>query len=413
MFTRATLCPTALLAALAGLAAPAAAQCPPNNPTGLVVSGLWCGEIHLNWNDVTGATLYNVYRNTTNSYSSSGWLGSNVVSQFTDLTAQNGVTYYYWVTATRALCLPGSNVSGPSNVASGHTGQSPAAPTAVSAVPDCGAVRIRWTNPPTVLGGPAVTNRIYRSLVNVYALSAQVGQVGPTETSYLDLSANGGTTYYYWVGANNACGTSAGASVTGSWTASSPPANNTCANPTLVTSGALTPGSTICATATGSATCGASSQSPDVWYAFAASSAGTLRAQTCNSAGSFDTVISIHSGCPGTIQNQIACNDNSCGALSLVDAQLPGPGPYYIRVAGHDGDRGTFTLRTDFTASTCYANCDGSSIAPVLNVLDFNCFLNKFAAGNAYANCDGSSVAPVLNVLDFNCFLNKFAAGCP
>jgi hypothetical protein len=63
--------------------------------------------------------------------------------------------------------------------------------------------------------------------------------------------------------------------------------------------------------------------------------------------------------------------------------------------------------------AVCYANCDGSTIAPVLNVLDFNCFLNAFSTGAAYANCDGSTVPPALNVLDFNCFLNRFAAGCP
>jgi hypothetical protein len=61
----------------------------------------------------------------------------------------------------------------------------------------------------------------------------------------------------------------------------------------------------------------------------------------------------------------------------------------------------------------CYANCDGSTIGPVLNVLDFSCFLNAFAAGDPYANCDASTTPPVLNVLDFACFLNKFAAGCP
>ena len=54
----------------------------------------------------------------------------------------------------------------------------------------------------------------------------------------------------------------------------------------------------------------------------------------------------------------------------------------------------------------------GSTTPPVLNVLDFTCFLNRFAAGDAYANCDGSTQAPVLNVLDFSCFLNQFAAGC-
>jgi hypothetical protein len=61
---------------------------------------------------------------------------------------------------------------------------------------------------------------------------------------------------------------------------------------------------------------------------------------------------------------------------------------------------------------TCYANCDGSTLPPVLNILDFSCFLNRFAAGDLYANCDGSTTPPVLNVLDFACFINAFAAGC-
>jgi len=36
-----------------------------------------------------------------------------------------------------------------------------------------------------------------------------------------------------------------------------------------------------------------------------------------------------------------------------------------------------------------------------------------FSAGNTYANCDGSTTPPAMNVLDFNCFLNRFSAGCP
>jgi hypothetical protein len=70
----------------------------------------------------------------------------------------------------------------------------------------------------------------------------------------------------------------------------------------------------------------------------------------------------------------------------------------------------------------CYANCDGSTTAPILNVEDFTCFINEFAAAQAlpheqqlthYANCDNSTTAPVLNVEDFTCFINRFAAGCP
>ncbi len=61
----------------------------------------------------------------------------------------------------------------------------------------------------------------------------------------------------------------------------------------------------------------------------------------------------------------------------------------------------------------CYANCDRSIVPPVLNVNDFQCFLNLFATGDPAANCDGSTAAPVLNVNDFQCFVNAFAVGCP
>jgi hypothetical protein len=61
----------------------------------------------------------------------------------------------------------------------------------------------------------------------------------------------------------------------------------------------------------------------------------------------------------------------------------------------------------------CYANCDGSTTTPLLNVNDFTCFLQKFSLGDIYANCDGSTSVPTLNVADFTCFLQKFAGGCP
>jgi hypothetical protein len=61
----------------------------------------------------------------------------------------------------------------------------------------------------------------------------------------------------------------------------------------------------------------------------------------------------------------------------------------------------------------CYANCDGSTTPPILNVADFVCFQQHFAAGDSSANCDGSTVPPVLNVADFVCFQQQFAAGCP
>jgi hypothetical protein len=63
--------------------------------------------------------------------------------------------------------------------------------------------------------------------------------------------------------------------------------------------------------------------------------------------------------------------------------------------------------------AVCYANCDGSTAAPTLNVADFTCFLQRYASGDSFANCDGSTATPTLNVADFTCFLQKYAAGCP
>jgi hypothetical protein len=71
----------------------------------------------------------------------------------------------------------------------------------------------------------------------------------------------------------------------------------------------------------------------------------------------------------------------------------------------------------------CYANCDDSTVQPVLNVEDFACFINEFAHAitlpyqqqiEHYANCTGGvNPPPVLNVEDFTCFMMKFAQGCP
>ncbi len=57
----------------------------------------------LTWNAVTGAASYNVYRSTTAGVTKpSGLLGTAVVTNYTDNTSANGITYYYAVTANFA-----------------------------------------------------------------------------------------------------------------------------------------------------------------------------------------------------------------------------------------------------------------------------------------------------------------------
>jgi hypothetical protein len=121
------------------------------------------------------------------------------------------------------------------------------------------------------------------------------------------------------------------------------------------------------------------------------------------------------SGC-----NELAATDSgdlwtissTSGMLLKVDrfsGQATVIGPTNGVFGGRYGMSAVLTPRP----SPCYANCDGSTVAPILNANDFQCFLNAFAAGSAYANCDGSVNPPVLNANDFQCFLNAFAAGCP
>ena len=79
---------------------------------------------------------------------------------------------------------------------------------------------------------------------------------------------------------------------------------------------------------------------------------------------------------------------------------------YYLRVNDNDCNRNGIPDAIDLAGGTLH-DCNGNGIPD-------EC---ERAAGitvvcPCYPNCDGSSTAPVLNVLDFACFLNAFAAGC-
>jgi hypothetical protein len=168
-----------------------------------------------------------------------------------------------------------------------------------------------------------------------------------------------------------------------------------------------------------------------VWYRFTPSQPGNffhavMPVQT-TSAGN-DTVITVYSAAPDCSSlTAVACNNTTESYDEWFHTTPPARTPvcsmtagttYYIEVSQFSATAALPNneyLGFDFAATgpaPCYANCDGSTTAPVLNVGDFTCFLQKYAAGDPYANCDQSTTPPVLNVGDFTCFLQKFAAGC-
>ncbi len=117
--------------------------------------------------------------------------------------------------------------------------------------------------------------------------------------------------------------------------------NDLCENAIPICNGTVS-GSTAGANSDGSASCGASSSSPDVWYSYTPGTSGAVTVDTCGSP--YDTVLSIHTGCPGTSGNQLACNDDTCGLQSQVSTTVVGGTTYWIRVSGYNGLSGDFTL---------------------------------------------------------------------
>src|SRR5262245_24157122 len=83
--------------------------------------------------------------------------------------------------------------------------------------------------------------------------------------------------------------------------------SDSCATATTVGTGTFF-GSTTSATHDGASSCGETDTSNDVWYRYVASEAGDLHVTTCGS--SFDTVVSLHSACPGSAANELDCNDD-------------------------------------------------------------------------------------------------------
>ena len=119
-------------------------------------------------------------------------------------------------------------------------------------------------------------------------------------------------------------------------------------------------GTTVGATRDGSTSCAASATAPDVWYFYRPYGAGYMTVSLCGS--SYDTVLSIHSGCPGTAANEIACNDNDCGNRSTVTIFVQSGHPYWIRISGAGAAAGEFEMAMVGPACLWSAECNDNGI---------------------------------------------------
>ena len=119
------------------------------------------------------------------------------------------------------------------------------------------------------------------------------------------------------------------------------PSNDDCGLATAIGDG-LFEGNTESATNDGEASCGAAETSPDVWFRYTAGTSGTVDFNTLGS--SFDTVLSLHTSCPGTTTNQLACNDDWNSLQSRLTHEMSMGEEVVVRVSGFYGDTGDFQL---------------------------------------------------------------------
>ncbi|HQN95326.1 MAG TPA: carboxypeptidase-like regulatory domain-containing protein [Thermoanaerobaculales bacterium] len=120
------------------------------------------------------------------------------------------------------------------------------------------------------------------------------------------------------------------------------PPNDLCTHADLAAMGGVYVGDSSAATNDGQASCGASMLSPDVWFRYVAAASGQVAVDTLGS--SYDTVLSVHTACPGTFANQLECNDDIQGLQSGVSFWADAGQQYLIRLAGMNGAIGAYQL---------------------------------------------------------------------
>lgn len=170
----------------------------PSIPGGVQASdGTYTSHVHISWTSVSYATSYQVFR-AESSTGTKTQIGTPTGPEYSDMSAAQGVTYWYWVKAC--------NSSGCSNFSSGDSGYArlpiPVAPTSVSATDGLytDRIQISWG-----LADKATNYQVFR------AESATGGktQIGDSTTQvFWDMDVEQGTTYWYWLKACNASGCS-------------------------------------------------------------------------------------------------------------------------------------------------------------------------------------------------------------
>ncbi len=172
------------------------------------------------------------------------------------------------------------------------------------------------------------------------------------------------------------------------------------------------------ATNDGTASCGVSAASADVWFKHTPALSGSLIVATCGGT-SMDTVLAAFDGCGGT---QLVCLDDFCGLQTQIAVPVSAGVPVWVRIAGFNGatgsgtftitapepppandncaDAATLTIDTPVNFNTINATNDGTASCIASNGPDVWFKFTAPAAGFYRASTCGSALDTVVTVLD-------------
>jgi hypothetical protein len=119
------------------------------------------------------------------------------------------------------------------------------------------------------------------------------------------------------------------------------PSNNRCVDAAPVGFGTIV-SETCGASRDGSSSCQQISNAPDIWYLFEPDEDTAIAINTFGS--NYDTLLSVHTGCPGTSANEIVCSDDCGSPDSCLSFNAIAGTPYWIRVGGFQRDAGRTSL---------------------------------------------------------------------
>ncbi len=162
-------------------------------PTGLTATeGTYTSHVAVTWNSSSGASHYQVYRNTAIDSGSATPIGTwQTGTAYNDTTATPGVTHYYWVKA--AVDSSGGRASGFGPGTWGWRALSPPATISASDGTSTAHIAVSWSS-----SEGASHYQLYRNTSNNPGTAAELGG-WQTATLYQDAAVTPGVTYYYWV----------------------------------------------------------------------------------------------------------------------------------------------------------------------------------------------------------------------